>query len=220
MLYVIGYIQKSNLICKIGVGKNPIQRLRQLQTGSPNKLILLEVFSHNDKNYFKLEKKIHKHLKNYKVLNEWFSFVDYLQFEEFLICIETKYNLKAEPQIARKQNKKRINDFKKITNKQNFRKLNADEIKAINLIEKYVENIEDYTTYSSQYNLNRIPYDILYELITAKNTLKVENILEDLANVHAFIIKDSFNELNTFVININYRYYYRNTLTQKWFAIQ
>ena len=69
-LYIIQSDQTGAL--KIGRSKNPKNRLKQLQTGSPYKLKLL--VSVNDKGH--LEKRLHERLKNYKAAckGEWFDF--------------------------------------------------------------------------------------------------------------------------------------------------
>ena len=68
------YIIQSDVTgaIKIGVSKNPEQRLRQLQTGSPYKLKLLVVVNGKGN----LERSLHKSLRAYKqsCKGEWFDF--------------------------------------------------------------------------------------------------------------------------------------------------
>ena len=57
---------------KIGISKNPSNRLRQLQTGSPYKLKLLAIVNGR----YDLERPLHKTLTPYKQAckGEWFDF--------------------------------------------------------------------------------------------------------------------------------------------------
>lgn len=56
---------------KIGVTKNLEKRLAALQTGNENKLeIYKNIYT---KNYFQIEKKIHKYFANYRLEGEWFE---------------------------------------------------------------------------------------------------------------------------------------------------
>ena len=69
-LYII-QSDKTGAI-KIGRSKNPSKRLKQLQTGCPDKLKLLVIFE----NKGHLEKNLHRRLKSYKSRRrgEWFDF--------------------------------------------------------------------------------------------------------------------------------------------------
>ena len=68
-VYLIGKIDDDN-ICKIGVTKNKVlNRLNELQTGSSDELYIKQTF---ETNYpFKLEKMLHKHFNDKKIMNEW-----------------------------------------------------------------------------------------------------------------------------------------------------
>jgi hypothetical protein len=67
---------------KIGISKNSNNRIKQLQTGNPNKLKLLFDFKINDKynvSASQIESTIHHFIKEYNnkhVLNEWFKLTD------------------------------------------------------------------------------------------------------------------------------------------------
>jgi len=67
------FIQSANTgMIKIGRSKNPEKRLKQLQTGSPNKLKLIAVFEDmGDEEYG-----LHQRLREYKVRSngEWFRY--------------------------------------------------------------------------------------------------------------------------------------------------
>lgn len=56
---------------KIGVSKNPDKRLKQLQTGNPSELHLLNVYE--SKIAFKIEKVLHNTFNINKEHGEWFN---------------------------------------------------------------------------------------------------------------------------------------------------
>jgi hypothetical protein len=62
---------KTGMI-KIGRSKNPEKRLKQLQTGSPNKLKLIASFKEEGWR----ESELHEHLREWKVRSngEWFTY--------------------------------------------------------------------------------------------------------------------------------------------------
>ncbi|QYB17439.1 hypothetical protein PV-S19_0075 [Pacmanvirus S19] len=60
-----------NMRVKIGMSKNPIKRLKTLQTGNPNKLFIYHLFESND--YKVLERSMHDICKDLKLLGEWFE---------------------------------------------------------------------------------------------------------------------------------------------------
>ena len=66
------YIIQSDLtgMIKIGRSKDPVKRLRQLQTGNPNKLKLIASF---DGEGWK-EKILHERLEKFRLEGEWFSY--------------------------------------------------------------------------------------------------------------------------------------------------
>lgn len=60
---------------KIGVTSGSIEnRMKKLQTGNSNELIICKYFQTKD--YFKLEKMLHNHYHNRKIINEWFELND------------------------------------------------------------------------------------------------------------------------------------------------
>lgn len=69
-LYIIKNMDSGNI--KIGVGSDPIHRLKQLQTGSDSELSLVYT-SFVCSNAFNLETDVHKHYKNNHVRGEWFN---------------------------------------------------------------------------------------------------------------------------------------------------
>ena len=72
MGYVYLIEDSSNWLYKIGVTKhNPINRLKKLQTGNPNKLQLITQF---ETEYpYRLESILHNRYKHFQVLNEWYE---------------------------------------------------------------------------------------------------------------------------------------------------
>jgi len=71
--YVYLFRSEGSNRYKIGVSKDPAKRLRQLQTGSPDALELVEmrdVFG----NPMKAERALHEHFATYRVNGEWFDF--------------------------------------------------------------------------------------------------------------------------------------------------
>jgi hypothetical protein len=72
LMYVIH--AKSTIFYKVGISKNPISRLSELQTGCPFKLILIGTWYFREPS--KMEKYIHLDLKKSGVheRGEWFRF--------------------------------------------------------------------------------------------------------------------------------------------------
>lgn len=69
---------------KIGLSKNPEKRLKQLQTGYPEKLSLFEKFPVPEKSVKKFEKLIHDNLRYKRTHGEWFD----LTLEEAKLDVE------------------------------------------------------------------------------------------------------------------------------------
>lgn len=57
-------------VCKIGFTKNPLNRLKQVQTGCPYKLEIVLVINGS----VKVEKALHRKYKKFKTNGEWFLF--------------------------------------------------------------------------------------------------------------------------------------------------
>lgn len=75
-IYIIGPIEHENKSLKVGVTKNDetlSQRLKSLQTGHPEKLIIHYTREVADDISFTIEKIIHNEIKFDKTLNEWFD---------------------------------------------------------------------------------------------------------------------------------------------------
>ncbi len=80
LIYIIGEENDSGLY-KIGETKNLKNRIKQLQTGNPNKLVVIDKF--RCINHETFEKILHKKYKNNKKQGEWFEFTD----DELSACI-------------------------------------------------------------------------------------------------------------------------------------
>ena len=69
-IYIIGSEKPPY---KIGISKDPEKRLRNIQTGHPHRLRILELRETDSKKTKLLESVIHKHLSNYRMTGEWFD---------------------------------------------------------------------------------------------------------------------------------------------------
>ena len=78
------YIAKCQNLYKIGKADNPIERIKQLQTGNPFKITLVCVIP--TINSFELEQLLHKKFKQYHHYGEWYKLkqehLDWLQSDE------------------------------------------------------------------------------------------------------------------------------------------
>jgi len=68
-VYAIKEVETGRV--KIGISKNPAERIRQLQTGNPNRLEIAGIVEAS--NGFSDEKLIHKKLSNMRIRGEWFD---------------------------------------------------------------------------------------------------------------------------------------------------
>jgi hypothetical protein len=69
-IYLIKNTEESHY--KIGVGKNPTNRLKQLQTGSSSELVIVHTFE-TDIPYV-IEKTLHRQFSHKRKHGEWFDF--------------------------------------------------------------------------------------------------------------------------------------------------
>lgn len=86
---------------KIGISKNePVKRLKQLQTGNPNRIDILKFYE--SKNYKRVEKWLHSRFCNKKTLaeNEWFT----LSNDDILNFIDTCKNLDSTIDLMLREN--------------------------------------------------------------------------------------------------------------------
>lgn len=87
-VYLILEINQNGQEChKIGVSKNPPEkRLKQLQTGNPNEIRILNAYE--SVNYKKVEQWLHSRYSTKKTLadNEWFNLTDEQVFSFIDTC--------------------------------------------------------------------------------------------------------------------------------------
>jgi Meiotically up-regulated gene 113 len=69
-IYVIGADQPPY---KVGVAKNPEQRLKALQTGHPKPLRLIHKIATDAKRTHLLEAAMHRNMRHYQQTGEWFD---------------------------------------------------------------------------------------------------------------------------------------------------
>lgn len=77
---------------KIGVSKHPKKRLKQNQTGSSGKLVLIETFQ--SENAFKIETTLHNTYKSSRKEGEWFSIPMTEEFEFINRCKKIESNIR------------------------------------------------------------------------------------------------------------------------------
>lgn len=99
---------------KMGMSENPRKRLKELQTGNPNQMILLHSFIGNDECY----EAIQEEFKEYNYRSEWYCFDGELKkfidsrFIPKTIDSETEVN---NLQMIKEAQKEEGDNFKKIT---------------------------------------------------------------------------------------------------------
>ena len=89
-IYIIKNLDSNNL--KVGVGSDPLKRLKQLQTGSDSELSLVYT-SFLCSNAFSLENDIHNRFKESHVRGEWFKMsekevINYLEKQKYVLSSE------------------------------------------------------------------------------------------------------------------------------------
>jgi Meiotically up-regulated gene 113 len=68
------YVLGDGFCHKVGIAKDPFSRLKQLQTGHPNKLELLRTYKFQNKSdAFELEQLVHRDLFSCRAEGEWFN---------------------------------------------------------------------------------------------------------------------------------------------------
>lgn len=101
-VYLILEVDKNgDEFYKIGISKNePKKRLKQLQTGNPNKIDILKYYE--SKNYKKVEKWLHNKfsLKKTESNNEWFKLED----QDVLNFTDICKNLDSTIELLLKEN--------------------------------------------------------------------------------------------------------------------
>jgi len=79
---------EDDTLLKIGKSRDIGARLASLQTGSPQKLVLIGMFPNNGN----LEKKLHKRLRQYRTHGEWFKIEG--EIEELLCIVRSGDDIK------------------------------------------------------------------------------------------------------------------------------
>lgn len=95
-LYVLA---SAGGMCKIGMAKDPAERLRQLVTGHPHKLVLAQSFPVEPHMAAHLERAAHIRLAAHRMQGEWFS----VSREDAIAAVEAVIN-GANPQPWVRQN--------------------------------------------------------------------------------------------------------------------
>jgi hypothetical protein len=68
------YIISDGQDYKVGVSNNPDKRLKQLQTGNPKKLKIVNLFEVEKTKVFKMEKEAHNKIRGWYIKSgEWFK---------------------------------------------------------------------------------------------------------------------------------------------------
>ncbi len=83
-IYFIQCGHKRNPI-KIGVAINVSRRLKELQTGNPYKLKILDIYECKSRSHaYDLEARLHKTFKKKRMEGEWFNYKIYWRHLDFL----------------------------------------------------------------------------------------------------------------------------------------
>jgi len=70
-IYVIAPVNTDKPPCKIGISDNPDKRVKQLQTGHPEKLEVKYLLEVNNAEFY--ERLLHKDIKHKRKTGEWFD---------------------------------------------------------------------------------------------------------------------------------------------------
>lgn len=70
-MYVYAIQEMETGRIKLGISKNPNERIKQLQTGNSNTLMLIGY--HKAENHYESEKMNHDENKNHRIRGEWFT---------------------------------------------------------------------------------------------------------------------------------------------------
>jgi len=88
------YLLKSHYTgyYKIGVSKNTVKRVKQLETGSSENIEILYIYKSDIP--FKLETALHNNFSIYKINREWYNLSIEDDIDFIKICEKTEKNLK------------------------------------------------------------------------------------------------------------------------------
>lgn len=85
-------IKSEESVYKIGFSANPLMRLKQLQTSSPDKLFMISTYKSN--NARKIETALHNVFGHSRKTNEWFNLCIEDELNFLKLCEKTDKNLK------------------------------------------------------------------------------------------------------------------------------
>ena len=83
------YIAKSGEYYKIGISDNPPERIKQLNTASPERIQL--VSEYKSVNAVAAEKRLHKSLRHYRKNGEWFALTP--KMFNLLMCVSADMDI-------------------------------------------------------------------------------------------------------------------------------
>jgi len=84
-IYVLRKKANSNAPIKIGKAKDPVKRLKGLQTGNPEKLRIIHLVKCRSEMHSRsIEQELHSRLKKYKMTGEWYKSGALGKFREIL----------------------------------------------------------------------------------------------------------------------------------------
>ena len=89
--YIYLIKSKQSQLYKIGISDNPQKRIKNLQTGNPEDLIIIHTYK--TKNYNKVEKALHNRYSYLKLNGEWFEFDVFIEVNFLKECILIDNNL-------------------------------------------------------------------------------------------------------------------------------
>lgn len=176
-IYLI-QIEKSNFY-KIGLTKNPTQRLNQLQSSNPHDLKLIDCIQLNEREKaVKLEKELHKTFIKYKVNREWFEFVN-------------------------------LDEWKIITKSFNRSETDFSKQSYINVSDNFLEHLDNMSLNKKQYKMafylikqlknNSIKIDINLNNVSEEVSIPIN----ELKKIFKFFHQNKFlyNHSNQYIIN-------------------
>ena len=78
--YIYMILDETRSCVKIGVSKHPEKRIKQLQTGSPNPLKLVQTFQMDKSKVYQIEKDCHREMRSvFRKRGEWFHNINLWQ---------------------------------------------------------------------------------------------------------------------------------------------
>lgn len=91
------YFVSDGVYVKIGVAKDPLKRLGDLQVANPLELcILCQIPCKNDKSAHSMEKKLHHEYRKRHIRGEWFDLLHYVEMDLFRSQFDPKWFTEEE----------------------------------------------------------------------------------------------------------------------------